>query len=122
MISEGDDESRAEKNEGGADVIAPVGLNAINGDGGIEREGETENLEEESKGNVCASFEKAAEAEHHEIGEDKRDGRGNGALRINEGLNHRRLILTINSLCNKRAGSHLSALSKRQAGVLSAIR
>ena len=122
MIDEGDNESRAEENEGSADVIAPVGLNAINGDGRVKGEGETENLEEESKGNAGAAFEKAAEAERHEIGEDKRDDGGDGALGGNERLNHRRLILTVNSLCNKRAGSHLSALSKRQAGVLSAIR
>jgi hypothetical protein len=122
VINEGDDDSRAEENEGGADVIAPVGLNAVNGNGGVEGEGETENLEEESKGNAGASFEKAAEAEQHEIGEDKRGGRGNGALGIDERLNHRCLILTVNSLCNKQAGSHLSALSKKQAGVLSAIR
>ena len=36
MVDECDDESRAKQNEGGAEVIAPIGVNAINGDGGIE--------------------------------------------------------------------------------------
>jgi hypothetical protein len=38
VINEGDDDSRAEENEGGADVIAPVGLNAVNGNGRVEGE------------------------------------------------------------------------------------
>ena len=73
-----------------------------------------QNLEEEPKGNASASFEKTAEAEHHEIGEDKRGGRGHGALRIDERLDHRRLILTVNSLRNKQAGSHLYWSPRRE--------
>ena len=78
MIDEGDDDGRAEENEGGTDVIAPAGLNAIDGNGDVEGEDETKNLKEESKGDVRASLEEATEAEHHEIGKDKggacRDG------------------------------------------------
>jgi hypothetical protein len=77
-------------------VLAPIGLDAINGDGGIEREGETEGLEEQSKRHLCAPFEKATESEGNEIGEDKRDGGRGSALRANEGLNHRHPILPIN--------------------------
>ena len=79
-IDEGDNDDRAEKNEGGANVIAPVGLNPIDGNRGIKSEGETEKLEGECKGNVRPPFEKAAQAECHEIGKDKRGDCGNGAL------------------------------------------
>ena len=112
VINEGDDDSRAEEDEGGANVVAPIGLDAVDRNGGVEGERETENLEEESKGDARASFEKAAEAEQHEIGEDKRDHRGNGALGIDERLNHRRVILTVNSLCNKQSGSQPTAYRK----------
>ena len=93
-------------------MVAPIGLDAVDGNGGVEGERETENLEEESKGDVRTSFEKAAEAEQHEIGEDKRHHRGNGALGIDERLNHRRVILTVNSLCNKQSGSQPTAYRK----------
>jgi hypothetical protein len=112
VINEGDDESGAEKNEGGAEVIAPISLNAIDANGGVKGEGETENLEKKSEGNARAPLEKAAETEHYEIGKDKRGDRGNGALRIDERLDHRRLILTVNSFCNKQAGSHPPASRK----------
>ena len=61
-------------------MIAPISLNPIDGNRGIKGEGQTENLKRESKRNVRAPLEKAAEAEHHEIGKDKRGDCGNGAL------------------------------------------
>src|SRR4029077_1258992 len=79
-IDEADNDDRAEKNESGANVIAPVGLNPIDGNRGIKGEGETEKLKGESKRNVRAPLEKAAEAERHEIGKDKRGDCGNGTL------------------------------------------
>jgi len=105
MIGERDNESRAEQDEGSTDVPAPVGVDTINGDGGIKRQGETENLEEESQWHVCAAFEKATESECNEVGEDKRDGGRGSALRANEGLNHRHPILPINRQRNKREGN-----------------
>src|SRR5438477_164810 len=84
---------------------AQICLNAINGDGGIEREGETEGLEEQSKRHLRAPFEKATESKCNEVGEDKRDGGRGSALRANEGLNHRHPILPINRQRNKREGN-----------------
>jgi hypothetical protein len=105
MVRESDDESRTKQDQRGANVLAPIGLDAINGDGGIEREGETEGLEEQSKRHLRAPFEKATESECDEVGEDKRDGGGGSALRANEGLNHRHPILPINRQRNKREGN-----------------
>ena len=90
---------------------APVGVDTINGDGGIKRQGETENLEEESQRHVCAAFEQAAESEGKEVGEDKRDDGGDRALRGNEGLDHRHSILPINRQWNKREGYFGKVLS-----------
>jgi hypothetical protein len=122
VINEGDDKGRAEKNEGGADMIAPIGLNAIDGNGGVKGKGESKDLEEESKGNVRTPLEKAAKAKHHKIGKNKRRNCGNRALGIDERLNHRCLILTVNRRCNKEGGRHLAALSKKRAGGVSVIR
>src|SRR6266480_1195746 len=41
VVRESDDESRTKQDQRGANVLAPIGLDAIYGDGGIEREGET---------------------------------------------------------------------------------
>jgi len=102
MIGKCDDESRTEQDQGSAHVLAPIGLDAINGDGSIEREGETEDLEEQSKRHLRAPFEKATESKCNEVGEDKRDDGRGSTLRANEGLNHRRPILPINRQWNKR--------------------
>src|SRR5881394_2634309 len=79
-------------------------MDTINGDGRIKRQGETENLEEESQWHVCAAFEQSAERECKEVGEDKSDDGSDGALRANEGLDHRHSILPINRHWNKREG------------------
>jgi hypothetical protein len=105
MVRESDDERRTKQDQRGTDVLAPIGLDAINGDSGVKREGETEGLEEQSKGHSRAPFEKATESEGKEVGEDKcDDGRGS-ALRANEGLNHRHSILPINRQWNKPEGN-----------------
>ena len=101
-VRESDDESWTKQSQRGADVPAPIGLDAINGDGGIEREGETEGLEEQSKRHLRAPFEKASESERNEVGEDKRDGGRGSALRANEGLDHEHPILPTNRQWNKR--------------------
>src|SRR5437016_3259937 len=88
-------------------MLAPIGLDAINGDGGVECEGETEDLEEQSKRHSRTPFEKATKSECDEVGEDKRDGRRSSALRANEGLNHRHSILPINRRWNKPRRQHL---------------
>jgi hypothetical protein len=88
-------------------------LNAIDRNGGVKGESETENLEEESKGNARAPLKKAAEAEHHKISKNKCGGCSHGTLRIDERLNHRRLILTVNSRCNKQSGSQVARVSKK---------
>src|SRR5437870_5129005 len=107
MIGQCDDESRTEQDEGSADVLTPIGLDAINGDGDIEGEGETENLGEESKRHLRAPFKETAEGQRNEVGEDKRDDGGGSALRTSEGLDHRYSILPINSQWNKQE-AHLS--------------
>src|SRR4029077_6485157 len=104
MIGERDNESRAEQDEGSADVPAPVGVDAINGDGGIKRQGEAENLEEKSQRHLRAPFEQSAESEGKEVSENKRDGRRDRALRANKGLDHQHSILPINRHWNKREG------------------
>ena len=104
MVRESDDERRTKQDQRGANVLAPIGLDAINGDGGIEREGETEGLEEQSKRHLRAPFEKATESEGNEVGKDKRDGGRGSALGANEGLNHRHPILPINRQWNKHEG------------------
>jgi hypothetical protein len=104
MIYERDNESWAEQDEGSANVLAPVGVDAVNGDGGIKREGEAENLEEKSQRHLRAPFEKAAEGKGKKVGEDERDGGGDRALRANEGLDHRHSILRINGRRNKGDG------------------
>ena len=85
-------------------MLAPIGMDAINGDGGIKREGKAENLEEESKRYVRAPLEKASESEGKEVGEGKRDEGSDGALRTNEGLDHRHGILPTNRQWNKYDG------------------
>ena len=94
---------------------APVGVDTINGDGGIKRQGETENLEEESQRQVCAAFEQAAESEGKEVGKDKRDDGRDRALGANEGLDHRQSILPINRQRNKGDGYFDNVLAMRAA-------
>src|SRR4026208_1636684 len=96
-------------------MLAPIGWVAINGDGGIKREGKAENLEEESKRYVRAPLEKASESEGKEVGKDKRDDGSDRALRANEGLDHRQSILPINRQRNKGDGYFDNALTMRAA-------
>jgi len=115
MIGKCDDESRTEQDQGSAHVLAPIGLDAINRDGSIEGEGETEDLEEQSKWNSRVSFEKPTETDGYEIGEDKRDNGSGRALRANEGLDHRHSILPINRQWDK--GDGISACPNFQTGL-----
>ena len=85
-------------------MLAPIGLDAINGDGGIKREGQAENLEEESKRYVRTPLKKASESEGKKVGKDKRDDSSDRALRANEGLDHRHSILPTNRQWNKSNG------------------
>ena len=94
-------------------MLAPIGLDAINGDGGIKREGKAENLEEEPKRYVRAPLEKASESESKEVGKDKRDDSSDRALRANEGLDHRHSILPTNRQWNKSNGYFGKVLSCR---------
>jgi hypothetical protein len=88
-IEECDEESGAQDEEGGADVVPPVDLDAVERGCGVERERETEKLEENTEAHAGLALKETAEGERREISRDENDRRHQRFL-ILEKLQHRR--------------------------------
>src|SRR4030088_129079 len=65
-------EGCAQKNDGGADMISPIGVHAVNGESGIESEGETKELVKNAEPHPSAPFQNSPERER-----DKKSGAKN---------------------------------------------
>ena len=74
-IQEGDEESDAEKEKGGADMPAPIRLDAVERDCRVKRERKTEKLEENAELNAGPVFKQPAKGKRDEIGPDEQDHR-----------------------------------------------
>ena len=82
------DERGAEKKERGADMFAPVGLHAVERNGGVKRERETKKLEEKAEAHAGSALEKTTDGKHDEIRRHENDGGHKGLLAL-EKLQHR---------------------------------
>jgi hypothetical protein len=89
-IEKRDNEGGAEEEEEGADVVSPIGLDAVEPHRGVKRESETEELEEHAERNAGAALEEPANAQTREKRRDENDYRHERFLRLDE-LQHQRL-------------------------------
>jgi hypothetical protein len=107
-IEKRDDEGGAEEEEEGADVVPPVGLDAVEPHRGVKSEGETEELEEDPERNAGAALEEPANAQRREKRRDENNNRHERFLRLDE-LQHQRLENNSGGAVGTSVGVSLSA-------------
>ena len=80
-IDQRDHDAGAEQGERGADVVPLAQIDPVNPDGGVESEGEREELEEDAEAHAGAAFQQPPDGERDEKGRDENRDRGESVLR-----------------------------------------